>query len=406
VNRRGGDAGYVLCAGALGVMLLSACAAPAAPAAGIDTPTVSASTAAPTITPSPTADDTPTSAPTLTETATASPTPTPVPTLAPDAITLATAPLIEQVMALGGGEGAVLGVAVSGDGGLIASAGADRVVRVFDGRTGDPLHEFERHDDIVYDVALSADGSRLVSGGRDRTVQVWNPLTGERVGGARTPGEIAQVAFSPDGARFAGAGFYSALGQVWSAADAAPLFELQGHATRLRSVAWGPDGGRVATGDEAGVVVMHDAATGEAVAQFEAVTGEATALAFSPDGGVLAVGSSRGEVALWRLGADERDAGERDAFWPPHSGAITALAFSPDGGLLITAGRDGAVRLWDAAALSGVAGRADLAMRAASLNGHGAAVRDAAISADGATLVSGGDDGRVLVWRVGLSEGD
>jgi len=404
VRERGGDARYVARVGALGLMLLSACAAPVGPATGIDTPTMGAPTEAPAATL--TVGDTPTSVPTVTETATASPTPTPIPTLAPNAITLATASLIEQVMALGGHGGAVLGVAVSGDGGLIASAGGDRVVRVFDGRTGDPLHEFERHDDIVYDVALSPDGTRLVSGSRDRTVQVWDPLTGERIGGARTPGEIAQVAFSPDGTRIAGAGYYSALGQVWSAADAAPLFELQGHGTRLRSVAWGPGGERIATGDEAGVVVMHDAATGEAVAQFEAVTGDATALAFSPDGSVLAVGSSRGEVALWRLGADERDTGERDAIWPPHSGGITALAFSPDGSLLITAGRDGAVRLWDAGALSGAAGRVDLVVRAASLRGHGAAVRDAAISADGATLVSGGDDGRVLVWRVDLSEAE
>ena len=203
------------------------------------------------------------------------------------------------------------------------------------------------------------------------------------------------MAFSPDGRRFAGAGYYSAIGEVWEAESGASLFLLEGHHTRLRSVAWSVDGRWLASGDEAGVIVLRDAVSGAPVETFEAVQGEAVALAFSPDGEMLAVGSDRGSVALWSL-----DGLRPEGVWMPHRGGVSGLVYSPDGSLLISAGRDGAIRLWDAARLPGVEGGPALDRRLASYGRHGAPVRSLAISRDGSTLVSGGDDARVLVWRL------
>jgi len=337
---------------------------------------------------------TPSPAPTPTPTLTPSPTPTPKPTLAPQAITAQTAAQVQAALILDEHYGAIWGVDVTADGGLIASASTDHLVRLFDGRSGALLHVLEHHRDTVYCVAFSPDGTRLVSGGRDRTVQIWDVASGERLNGQRATGEVAQVAFSPDGTRFAGVGFFSAIGEVWLA-DGGPLFTLEGHRTRLRSVAWSPDGRWIASGNSEGGIILNDPETGQAARVLGAVQGDANALAFSPDGAILAVGTARGVVALWDL-----TTGQIVASWGAHQGGVLDLAYSPDGSLLITSGGDGVVRLWDAQALIGVFGSGATAHRLATLAGHGEAVRGVAISADGSTLVSGGGDARVFVWRI------
>jgi WD40 repeat protein len=294
--------------------------------------------------------------------------------------------LLQPVLILDGHQGMVKGVAVSADGKLIASGSSDWKVRLFDGISGEVLHIMEHHRDWVYSVDFSPDGRFLVSGGRDRAVQLWDTDSGERVTGVRTTAELYRVDFSPDGTRFAGAGFYSAIGHVWNL-DGAEVFPLEGHTTRLRTVAYSQEGGWLGTADGEGLVLIRDAATGEPLYQAQ-VSGEALALAFLRGTNWLAVGTSRGEVVIFDV-----ESGEVIQSWFAHSAGIGEVIASPDGALLISAGPDAAVRLWDPE--SGV--------RLASLSGHGVAVNGVAISSDGSTLVSGGNDGRVFVWRVGSS---
>src|SRR5690606_17294363 len=104
------------------------------------------------------------------------------------------------------------------------------------------LHRLEHHRGTVYTLDMTADGSRLASGGRDRTLQLWEPRTGERIMGTGTTAQLRQVDFSPDGSRLAGGGYFSALGEMWDGASGGTLHRLEGHDTRLRSVAWSPDG--------------------------------------------------------------------------------------------------------------------------------------------------------------------
>ena len=88
-------------------------------------------------------------------------------TLSPAAINAYTVGSLQIVLALADHNGAVYGVAVSGDGSLIATGSVDRLVRVYDGQTGDLLHTLQRHTSGVATVAMAPDGSRLASGGVD-----------------------------------------------------------------------------------------------------------------------------------------------------------------------------------------------------------------------------------------------
>ncbi|WP_043740118.1 NACHT and WD repeat domain-containing protein [Nocardia carnea] len=72
----------------------------------------------------------------------------------------------------------------------------------------------------------------------------------------------------------------------------------------------------------------------------------AWAVAFSPDGSKLATSSDDGVVLLWDVAGRKQIGGPLTG----HRGGVYAVAFSPDGSTLATGGWDNTVRLWDTAA--------------------------------------------------------
>jgi serine/threonine protein kinase len=74
---------------------------------------------------------------------------------------------------LSGHDGPVLCCALSADGHLVASGGADRTVRVYRAADGLPLASYPGHDRGVRAVAFSPAGDALYSGGEDGTLRRW-----------------------------------------------------------------------------------------------------------------------------------------------------------------------------------------------------------------------------------------
>ena len=64
-------------------------------------------------------------------------------------------------------------------------------------------------------------------------------------------------------------------------------------------------------------------------------------MAFSPDGRMLAVASDDSQLSLW-----DPAGGQKLRAWYPHAGLIESIVFTRDGATIVTGGHDGCVKMW------------------------------------------------------------
>jgi WD40 repeat protein len=131
--------------------------------------------------------------------------------------------------------------------------------------------------EVTTSLAFSPDGRTLVSGGSTGTVRLWEVATGKEIMALR--GEQDQetvVGFSPDGKLIAsgsGLDYYTHFWmaplttkrkviRLWDAATGKELQRLQGHGTYVCSLAFSPDGTRLATGLQNATALVWDLTPG------------------------------------------------------------------------------------------------------------------------------------------------
>ncbi|KAK4536660.1 hypothetical protein CDCA_CDCA09G2685 [Cyanidium caldarium] len=340
---------------------------------------------------------------------------------APDAITRSNRSCLRTLY---GHTGQVLAVDVSADGNTIASASADRTVRLWQvtGHGTDVLAVNRRetlhgHEGWVHAVALHASGTLAVSGSSDRTARLWRLLDADDLGTVNASSPAAPLPHSSRGRCV----------HAFRGAHRAAITAVQMDDTHL------------VTGSADHSAVCWDLASRRSILRLEEHLDAVRALQFWRYG--LATASADGTVKMWdlRSGRCHRTlhAYDAPADDPANAAGVAVTSLQFDETRLVTGGTDECVRVWDlrsakctsvvetGARVNAVrfdatrlyAGCADQVIRAYDLAelcqwegptssplrrclfGHTGAVQALALGACG--LVSGAADQTVRVWSAG-----
>ncbi len=329
-------------------------------------------------------------------------------------------------------------LAYSPDGKVLATAGNDQSVRIWDVASGQLLRTLLGHTDQVSSLAFSSDGSRLFSGGGDQGIRIWNlesTMPSLTLAGHR--GSVWSAVPSPDGRLLATGGADHVI-RIWDLASGKELRQLTGHNGPITSIGFladgkslistsgdrsvrywtsieggpgqqfagpgpeispspmqflasavAPDGLHLATGGSDSTVRIWDIGQLKQTSQWSLPRSAITAIAYRPDGQRVAVATADGMIRI----AEPANGGSLVAFKAHEVGGVAALAFLPNGRSLVSCGGDQMVKVWDVAASS-------IKDPVFSLAGHTGPVTAIAVSTDGKLIASAGADSAVKVWNL------
>jgi len=284
---------------------------------------------------------------------------------------------------------AVLSVAISHDGQIIASAGEDGIIRTWNAKNGEQISKFTGHLDAIYSVVISSDSQIIASGSGDGTIKVWALNNGELLKTLtdHSGSLIYSLSMSFNNQVLASGGKDEKI-KIWDipSGQCTKSSEGQGHSSWIRSVAFSPDAKFLASGGDDHKIIIWDPITAKPQHILLGHSDWVRSVAISSDSQTLVSGGNDSKIQIWKFPEGEK-LGEITKYI---SGAIHAVAVSSNKQFIVGGGRDKRMKIWSL----------NTGNSPVFFEEHSDEINSISISLNDRTIISGSSDKTVRVWEM------
>ncbi|PPR00534.1 hypothetical protein CVT24_005508 [Panaeolus cyanescens] len=268
---------------------------------------------------------------------------------------------------------------------IIVSGGCDKVVRVWEARSGLCIYVLHGHTSTIRSLRVLDNRPIAITGSRDSTLRVWDIQKGKCL--HVLEGHEASVRCLDVSGNIVVSGSYDTTCRVWNVDTGECIHVLRGHFSQIYSVAF--DGVRIASGGLDTTVRIWDVESGHCTALLQGHSTMVCALQLSPS--LLVTGAADGRVITFSLSTYTRL-----HTISAHDSSVTSLQFCefpPSFSSGITNNSSAPVSSSPPAIINTISSTSPLSN--SSTNN---------MATPFGFLVTGGNDGRARLWNIQTGE--